>query len=147
MEGQTHFSTMWTGTRLRSSLEQLPGVSGNAQTFFTMLWKILCENDHTSNDPSLLGNRALVCLLCCVQSNCVQEVSLWNVVMNKFQENGGNLSWSEEKAGNRLLCLTTERVAYCYLRLWVKIIIALEKFPATTIPSTLLRFFSESVFP
>ena len=38
----------------------LRGVLGNALTFFTMVRHILCENDRTSNDPSLSGNGALV---------------------------------------------------------------------------------------
>ena len=38
----------------------LRGILGNALTFFTMVRKILHENDRTSVDPSLSGNRTLV---------------------------------------------------------------------------------------
>ena len=54
----------WTGTRLRSSLEQPTLVHfttsfGKRWTFLTMHRKILRTNGRTSTDPLLSGNRAL----------------------------------------------------------------------------------------
>ena len=55
-------------------------VSGNALTFRTMLRKILREYERTSNDPSLSGNGAQVCMCLRVHASdvflCVDQESV-----------------------------------------------------------------------